>query len=227
MSTNENEDREPEFSDDELRARASVAESFSNLAYLFGLSVEDALRPALNGRRVETCLHMHTLFSTRRTSDGRFVPEEGSRDRQVFVCAIHPHGTATTPQLFCQEDVRQHYETEHHGDYDSAVCAVCETPIRVRARDGSGYVYRGDFTPVFGVIELLKPLPVQFLRQPRGRDWAVTNGDYLGDITTTAVTHLCPEHAGSVDLPLRYQWPAGDPTPVEPEEQSGPPQAPF
>lgn len=229
MTTDENDDaqaREPEFSDDELRARANVAYGFSNMAYAFALSLEDALNPALSGRRIETCSHMHTLFSTRRTPEGRFVPEEGSRDRQVLLCALHPHGTAATHQLFCQEDVVQHYETEHYGEYDRAVCAVCETPLRVPARDGSGYVYRGDFTPVFGVIELLKPLPVQFFR-PRGGDWLATNGDYVGDITTTALTYLCPEHAGAVDLPLRYLWPAGDPTPPEPEEQPDPPQAPF
>lgn len=211
------ENDEPDFSDEEVRARAKVAHGFSELAYYLGLSLEDALSPAMHGRGIETCSHMHKLFSTRRTAEGRFVPEEGNREQQVLMCALHPHGVDGGPQLFCQEDVVEHYATQHHGEYDRAVCAVCETSLR------SPTGYRRDFTPVFGVVELLKPLPVRYFRPP---NWSSFNAMYIGDITTTALTYLCSEHAGAVDLPFRYQWPAGSPT-VEPDEQPYPPQAPF
>src|SRR4051812_47216761 len=118
----------PEFAEDDLpelppeylaeaRGRRITAEGMARMGALLGLSIDDALSPALRSSgRITACEHFDRYCSTRRTSEGRLVPADGSSE-DVFMCALHPHGEDGGPALICRADIDAHYTQEHHGEY--------------------------------------------------------------------------------------------------------------
>lgn len=198
------------------REAAHTMVGMAKVGTMLAQVVEDALRPALKNGRISACTHIHTLRSTRRTSEGRPVPQDGSRDKQILICPMHPRGGATGYTLMCEEDVVHHYRTEHHGEFDKAACFVCEAPIL----DPLMGELRDDFTPVFAEVVLYEALPIQYFvpGDPRGSD------AYVGDLATLPVAYLCPRHADAADLPIRMGWPMGKPSKEIPPP---PPPVPF
>lgn len=179
-------------------------EGMAKVGAMLALAVENALQHATGGPsngRVQTCLHMGELASHRRTTAGKPVPEEGSRDVQVFVCPFHPeHG------LLCDtaDCVSQHYAHEHHGEFDEARCFACEAPMLDPITG-----MRDDFTPVFAEVTLHSAVRV-WTPSVRTSRSSYSDTSYVGDLATLPVAYLCPLHADLVELPIRMGWPMGD-----------------
>jgi hypothetical protein len=158
------------------------------LGAMLAAVVEDKLRPALNDRRVQSCLHVLDDVYARLPHGG-----QTASNRQVYICPMHPY------RLLCdappsghtwQGCVTSHYATEHKDEHLTGKCFVCEARLR------------DDFTPIVAEVQLHRPVVIY--DDNRARDhWF----QYTGTLVTLPVTYLCPRHMGLVELPLRMAWP--------------------
>lgn len=181
---------------DDTQAHAEMLAALPEVARLGAMTaaaIEDALSPALGGRRKQSCLHLVDAANGWRTGTGLLrTGQRRTLDRMAFLCVRNPD------RLLCDEGAspgislgcaNQHLAQEH-TDEMPAHCFTC------------GETIPEDFiTPVFAAIELRRPLPVYY------------SGDaeyqYLGTLRTLPIAYLCLRHAAQVDLPIRMVWPGG------------------
>lgn len=147
--------------------------------------VDDALRPALKGRRIQTCLHA-VDEANGYPHGGGLLPIGAARSvsLQPLLCPMHP-GRLLCTRPGCLD---RHYETEHQDEHRTAGCFVCAAPLTA------------DFIEIFAAIELRRPV---LLYHGAGRDFSFT-----GTLMTTPVTYLCARDAGLVQVPIRMEWPS-------------------
>ncbi len=160
-------------------------EGMAKLAAMTAMVVEDALSPALEGRRVQSCLHVVDQAT------GFIVGQSKETDRMAYLCTRHPD------RLICDQPgnsvwpgcLYSHLDDKHRDELP-ARCFVCEQPIEEPL-----------VTPVFTKIVLHRPLKVY-------ADWK-SEYQYLGGLRTMPVAYLCPGHSRLFDVrkPWVIHWP--------------------
>ncbi|SDY15316.1 hypothetical protein SAMN05661080_02484 [Modestobacter sp. DSM 44400] len=159
--------------------------------------VENALSPALRGRRVQSCLHIMDEINTRA-----FMPmdtvEDAEPGRRPLLCPRHPE------RLLCNKPdcFYMHYLAHHSDEPDVAVCFVCSTPVADL-----------EFEGVTAEVQLHRQLP--FYDDHRHVDAFWT---YRGTLGVLPVAYLCPRHDRLIDLPVQLAWPTGGTDDVQPED---------
>lgn len=193
----------PDWTDDHLVALelAEARPGMVKLGAMLEAVVEDALAPALAGRKLRSCLHILDGVYSRLQPGGTV-----SSDRVPLICVQHPDrmlcttGASTTGYPGCADS---HYAHEHEHDL-TAGCFVCKAPIR------------DHFTPIVGQVQLHRRL--RFYDDNRAGDhWFWYAG---GSVWTTAAAWLCPRHKDLVKGSLRMAWPT-DASSVTPEDFMG------
>lgn len=152
--------------------------------------VEDKLAPALENRKVQSCLHiMDDMLNQGRLRSGGKVD---AGKHQPLICIDHPY------RLLCNQPkcLETHVRIDHKDDPETVGrCYVCQAP------------WREDSTEVTMQVHLRKPVP--FFADNRARDRWIT---FSGDLWTLPVAFLCPRHADALALPLQMQWPPSRPS---------------
>lgn len=184
-------------------------EAMDVLAGLAARNIEEALSPALEGGRVQSCLHIADLATglvvDQKTTAGHVVGQSIMTDRTAYLCVWQPGY-----RIFCDKPgneagpgCAEQHRMEHKGEYELR-CYICEAPIEEAL-----------LTPVFIKIALHKPLKVY-------ADWK-SRYEYESGLRTFPIAYLCPSHSHLFDVhnPWVWHWPVPSADGLTPEDIIG------
>jgi hypothetical protein len=159
-------------------------------------TVVKAFSPALEGRTVQSCLHI--LDDINKQGILPMDASEGLPGRQPMLCPKHPQ------RLICNqpECQKMHYLRGHDEELGFVPCLVCGHLTSFLEAE-----------PIDGEVLLHRKLP--FFSDSRRRDGVYA---FSGTVGILPAAWLCPRHAEAVDLPIRMAWPTLATDDVQPED---------